>query len=92
LKGKVTESAITKTIVVETGLNANFKTVSLNLPSVLHIGSTKSSTILLNTDVTKITDGVDIMTTPSVGASEATVMSAVAVNYATKVFTVKSVQ
>jgi hypothetical protein len=92
LKGKVTEATTTKTIAVETGLNANFKTVTLNLPSTLHIGSAKSTTILLNADVTKITDGVDIMATPAVGASQATVMAAVAANYSGKVFTVKSAQ
>jgi len=91
LKGKVTEGATAKTISVETGLNANYRVVNLNLPSNLHIGSAKSSTILLNADVTRITDGVDIMTTPTVGASQAAVMAAVATNYSTKVFTVKSV-
>ncbi|MBO9673499.1 MAG: hypothetical protein J7577_08645 [Sphingobacteriaceae bacterium] len=92
LKGKVTEAATTKTIAVETGLNTNFKTVALNLPSALHISSAKSTTILLNADVTRITDGIDIMSTPVVGASQATVMAAVAANYSGKVFTVKLVQ
>lgn len=92
LKGKVTAAGATKTIAVETGLNANFKTVTLNLPSALHIGSAKSTAILLNADVTKITDGVDLMTTPSVGASQATLMAAVAANYSGKVFSVKSAQ
>lgn len=92
LKGKVTEAGTTNTIAVETGLNANFKTVSLNLPSALHIGSAKSSKILLNADVTRITDGIDIMATPSLGASQATAMAIVAANYSGKVFTVKSIQ
>ncbi|EHQ26441.1 hypothetical protein Mucpa_2311 [Mucilaginibacter paludis DSM 18603] len=91
LKGKVTDGATSKTMVVETGLDANYKTVTLALPSTLHIGSSKSSTILLNADVTKVTDGIDVMTTPTVGASQATAMAAVATNYGTKVFTVKSV-
>ncbi|RZK67959.1 MAG: hypothetical protein EOO95_01270 [Pedobacter sp.] len=92
LKGKVTEAAVTKTIAVETGLNANFKTVSLNLPKAVKIGSTKATTILLNADVSKVTDGVDIMTTPTVGATQAAVMANVAGNYGGKVFTVKSAQ
>ncbi|WP_199141644.1 MbnP family protein [Pedobacter sp. ASV12] len=92
LKGSVKEGTVSKAIAVETGLNANFKTVSLSLPATLHIGSNKATSILLNADVTKITDGVDIMATPSVGASQATVMSAVATNYSSKVFTVKSAQ
>ncbi|WP_240049233.1 MbnP family protein [Mucilaginibacter psychrotolerans] len=91
LKGKITEGATTKTLAVETGLNANYKAVNLSLPSTLHIGSGKATTILVNADVTKITDGVDIMTTPTVGAAQATVMTAVASNYSGNVFTVKSV-
>ena len=92
LKGTVTEGATTKTLMVETGLNANFKKVALNLPGTIHIGSNKSTAIVVNTDVAKITDGVDIMATPSVGASQSTVMAAVANNYSSKVFTVKLAQ
>lgn len=92
LKGTVSDGTATKTIAVETGLNTNLKTVTLTLPSALHIGSSKESTISLTADVTKITDGVDIMATPLVGAAQATVMTAVATNYSTKVFTVKSVK
>jgi len=91
LKGKVTEGANSKDLAVETGLNANYKSVSLNFPSNVKIGSSKSTTILLNADVTKVTDGVDIMTTPSIGAAQATAMATVAGNYSTKVFSVKSV-
>ncbi len=91
VKGKVTEGATNKNIVVETGLNANYKSVSLSFPANLRIGSSKSTTILLNADVSKATDGIDIMATPTVGASQATVMTAVANNYSTKVFSVKSV-
>lgn len=91
LKGKVTEGAGIRNMVVETGLNSNYKSVSLNFPSNVKIGSSKSTAIMLSADVTKVTDGVDVMATPVVGASQATVMSAVATNYSTKVFTVKSV-
>ncbi|MBB6271563.1 hypothetical protein HDF26_001990 [Pedobacter cryoconitis] len=97
LKGKVadgntTSTAAAKELKIETGLNVNFKTIVLNLPSALNIGGTSSSAIVLNTDVSKITEGVDIMATPTVGASQASVMSVVAGNYAAKVFTVKSVK
>lgn len=89
--GKVSESGATKTLLVETGLNANYKSVSLDLPTTLNIGSNKSSNIIITTDVAKSIDGIDIIANPVVGASKATIMSAVATNYATKVFTVKSV-
>ena len=97
VKGKVAEGnttgiATAKELKIETGLNANFKTVALILPSDLNIGGNQSSTIVLNADVSKVTDGVDIMATPAVGASQANVMTVVAGNYATKVFTVKSVK
>ena len=91
LGGTVSEGGVSKTMKVETGLNTNYKQVLLDLPQPLHISSDKTTTILLNADISKITDGVDIVATPTVGASQAAVMSAVATNYATKVFTVKSV-
>lgn len=93
--GKVSEgSGVTlasKTILVETGLNANYKSVSLELPSVVRISSAKDSKIVLKVDVEKAIDGVDIMANPVVGASKAAIMTAVATNYSTKVFTVTSV-
>jgi len=92
VKGKLTDGTTAKDLKIETGLNTNFKTVSLNLPAELHIGNAQSSAIVLNTDVSKIMEGVDIMTTPSIGASQASAMATVASNYATKVFAVKSIK
>ena len=88
--GKITEGTTTKNIQVETGLNANYKSVALDFPAPLHIGSNKKTTIVLNADVAKAIDGVDIATNPVIGASKAAIMAAVATNYATKVFTLKS--
>lgn len=89
--GKISEGATTKNMLVETGLNANHKSVSLNLPTALYIDANKPATVTLTTDVSKAIDGVDVYATPIVGASQATTMASVATNYATKVFTVKSV-
>jgi len=89
--GKITEGATSKNLLVETGLNANHKNVSLELPKALNIGSTKLTSIIITTDVAKAIDGVDILANPIVGGTKPTVMSTVATNYATKVFTVKSV-
>ncbi len=88
LGGKVTEGATTKNIKVETGLNANYKTITVNLPSHVKISSAKSTTIGLTVDVTKIIDGIDLIATPTIGASQAAAMQTVAANYATKVFSV----
>lgn len=89
--GKITEGATTKNMLIETALNANHKSVSLNLPTSLYIDANKSAAVTLTTDVSKAIDGVDVYATPVIGASQATTMASVATNYATKVFTVKSV-
>jgi hypothetical protein len=89
--GKITEGATTKNMLVETGLNANHKSVSLNLPTSLYVDASRPAAVTLTTDVSKAIDGVDVYATPIVGASQATTMASVATNYATKVFTVKSV-
>lgn len=91
ISGKITEGTTAKNMLVETGLNANHKSASLDLPAVLHIGSNKSTAIILTTDVAKAIDGVDVFANPVVGGSQAAIMASVATNYATKVFTVKSV-
>jgi hypothetical protein len=88
--GKVTEGENSKTLKIETGLNANYKTVALDLPRTLSISAATSSRLVLNVDVAKALDGLDVMTTPVVGAVQATAMTAVAGNYATKVFSIKS--
>jgi len=88
--GTVKEGTASKTLKVETGLNANYKTVALNLPQSIKIGSSKSANIVINVDLSKAFDGIDVMATPTVGASQAAVMSAVAANYGGKVFSVKS--
>lgn len=91
VEGKVSDGANDKTLRVETGLNANYKTIQLDLPKTVHISSTAATKIALNVDVAKSLDGIDVIATPVVGAAQGTVMAAVAQNYATKVFTVKSV-
>ncbi|RZL48013.1 MAG: hypothetical protein EOP00_10320, partial [Pedobacter sp.] len=88
--GKITEGGTAKTMLIETGLNANHKTTTIDLPSTLRIASSKQTSIVLTTDVAKAIDGIDVFANPVVGASNATIMAAVATNYATKVFKAKS--
>lgn len=94
--GKVSEGSgatlASRALLVETVLNANYKTVSINLPGSLRISSAKESQIILKVDAEKVMDGVDIMTNPVVGASKANIMAAVATNYSSKVFSVASVK
>ena len=89
--GKVTEAGVAKNLLVETGLNANYKSVALELPSTVHISSAKESKIVLKADVEQSIAGVDVLANPIVGASKASIMTAVATNYSTKVFSVVSV-
>lgn len=89
--GSAVENANNKTIKIETGLNANYKTVALNFPQNLTIGGSKSNVINLKADVSKALDGIDVIATPTVGAAQATTMTALANNYSTKVFSVTSV-
>jgi hypothetical protein len=89
LGGSITESGNTENLKVETGLNANFKTISLDFSSPVKISSAKSTAIDLKVDVAKIFDGVDVAATPVIGASEETEMTTIANNYGTKVFSIK---
>ncbi|MBY0244036.1 MAG: hypothetical protein K2Q03_01135 [Sphingobacteriaceae bacterium] len=90
--GKVTEGGTTKDIAIETGLNDNYKTISLDFAAPVRISSLKNTSIILNADVAKSIEGLDIISNPSVGGSTAALMTIVANNYATKVFSVKSAQ
>jgi hypothetical protein len=92
LQGTVKEGTTTKTFKAETGLNANYKSVSLDLPKAVRISTAKPTSIKLNLDVTKILDGIDLIATPKIGASQATVMATLAGNYATKAVTVTSAE
>lgn len=89
--GKVTDAGATKNLLIETGLNTNYKSVTLNLPATVSIGSKKDTKVVIKADVEKVFDGVDVVNNPVVGASKATIMATVAANYSTKVFTVVSV-
>lgn len=81
LGGTVTEGTTTKTIKAETGTNATFKSVSYNLPAAISIGSLKSTSVDFVLDVTKLFAGLDLVTTPTIGASQAAAMNTLATNY-----------
>lgn len=84
LKGARAGTAIT----IETGLNTNYRTLSFALPANVTINSGTTSHITLDVDVTKIIDGLDLATTPTVGAAVPAMMTQVADNYSTKAITV----
>ena len=92
LTGKNMTPATPVAIAVETGLNANFRTVEITLPTALVISAGKSSKLNLNVDVEKIVKDIDLVATPKVSAKTPELMTKVADNYKNTVFTVKSVE
>lgn len=84
LKGKRITSTDTTKITVETGLNTNYRTLKIDLPQVLTITGNEAASCKFNVDVTKIIEGIDLVKTPVVGASQKDVMTAVADNYGKK--------
>lgn len=90
LSGTVKEGADTKNLKVETGLNANYKTITLNFPAAITINGSKSTALDLKVDVAKVIEGVDLFATPVVGAAQATEMTTISNNYGTKVFSVQA--
>ena len=80
--GTVKSGTDSKEFLAETGLNANYKTVTVDLPVAVSFPAAKG--VSLNLDVTKIFDGVNIAQNPKINAATASLMSAVATNYATK--------
>ncbi len=82
VSGTVKEGSETKSFTAETGLNANYKTLTIDLASPVNFTSTKE--VILNVDVTKVFEGVDLIKNPTINAMSAPLMSAVAANYATK--------
>jgi hypothetical protein len=78
----VKEGTETKDFTTETGLNTNYKTLTINLATPVNFSDTKE--LILNVDVTKVFDGIDMIKNPTISAMSPTLMSAVAANYATK--------
>lgn len=90
LKGK--NVATNGNILVETGLNANYRTVEITLPTALVVSSSTTGTLNINVDVAKILQNIDLAATPTVSASTPAAMTTVANNFKDNVFTVISVQ
>jgi hypothetical protein len=90
LKGSKKEGTDSTAITVETGLNTNYRILSIDFPASVSIGSSVSATIKFDVDVAKIIDGLDLATTPVIGAAQATQMTIVANNYSTKAIVVSS--
>lgn len=93
LKGKNTTDTTTPVaIAVETGLNANFRTVEITLPTALVVSNSKTAKLNLNVDLLQIIKDIDLVANPKVSASKPELMTKVADNFKNSVFTVKSVE
>lgn len=79
-------------ISVETGLNTNFRTVEITLPTALVVNNGKTAKLNLNVDLLQIIKDIDLVVNPKVSASKPELMTKVADNYKNSVFTVKSVE
>lgn len=92
LKGKNTSTETPVAVAVETGLNTNYRTVELVLPTALVVKADKTAKLNLNVDVEKIVKDVDLVANPKVSAGKPELMTKVADNYKSSVFTFKSVE
>lgn len=89
LEGTVSAGATPKDLMVQTGLNDNYTSLSFDLATPVSITASQEADIKFSVDVSKIIDGVDVYATPVVSASTPDVMAAVAGNYKTKVFSLQ---
>jgi len=87
--GTVKEGATSADFLAETGLNANYKTVSIDFAAPVNFARTKG--LFVDLDLAKIVDGIDLIKTPKINAAQATIMSALATNYGSKALTFGSV-
>ncbi len=81
-----------KKFVAETGLNDNYKTVTVALSSPLKVEAGGSPQVVINLDVSKVLEGVDPVTTPTIGAGQPEVMKTIANNFSQKAFSFASVK
>lgn len=87
--GTVKEGNTGGAFTAETGLNGNYKTVVIDFAAPVNFAT--ASGVVLNLDVTKIIDGIDLIKTPKVNAAQPEIMSILATNYGTKAVTFNAV-
>lgn len=84
----VTDAENTVNVSVETGLNANYRIVEIELATPIEITDNNLSELNLKVDVLEMINGIDLEENPRVSASTPELMSQVADNYKNNVFTV----
>lgn len=89
LAGSVSQGSESKAFKVETGLNANYKTATIDFAAPVNSSTTKG--IVLNVDVAKMLDGIGLIQNPAIDAKTGPLMAAIANNLATKAIAFSSV-
>ncbi|MBL3656012.1 MbnP family protein [Fulvivirga sediminis] len=87
LKGTA-ENGDSKDIEIETGLNANYRTIELKLPQAIEVINDSSYQININANVLTTLNSFDPWENPVVGASQPQLMKAVSDNFATSFFSI----
>lgn len=83
------ENNTSKVLKLETGLNDNYRTVTINLPSTIAVALGKNATISLKGDLVTLLNSFNNWDKPSVGALQPNEMQAISNNFATNFFTIK---
>jgi len=78
--------------LAETGLNQNYKTVSMSLSSPLKVEAGSSPKLTLHLDVAKVLEGVDVIGIPAIGASKPEAMAKISANFSERAFSFVSVE
>ena len=84
-----TDAENSTAILVETGLNDNYRVVEVELPTAVEVDYQNTTVINLNVDVLGMLNEVNLTETPKVSANSPEIMTLVANNYKDNTFTVK---
>ena len=85
LHGEVTSGATTKTFVAETGLNANYKTKTIDFAKTLRVDGDKTANVKVDLNVVSLLSGLDVFSNNVIGGDTPTQMSTLATNSVTAI-------
>lgn len=93
LSGKVFNgSTNAQAFLAETGLNENYRSVSVELSTPLVVDPTKPSKLKLNLDVAKVLENVDVVANPTINAGKPEKMEQLANNLSRNAFSFNAVE
>lgn len=74
-------------LILETGLNSSYRTVTIPLNQPMRINSSNKESVNLKVDLTALMNGLKLDETPTIGAATPEAMEIMADNYSNSVFT-----